>query len=72
MSKNGANATIRNAIQKIALHGIYNPRTDTLNGIGSIIGYVVAINTEGELAGTIDVQEYINSTSGGTDEKPYG
>lgn len=70
MSKNttptmNSNAIIRKSIQKIALHGIYNYKTNTIKGIGQIVGYVVAINTDGDLAGTIDVQEYSNTAVGG-------
>lgn len=66
MSKNvtpsmSSNAAIRKSIQKIALHGIYNFKNNVINGIGQITGYVVAINTEGDLAGTVNVQEYSNS-----------
>lgn len=62
-----SNAIIRKSIQKIALHGIYNFKTNAVNGIGQITGYVVGINTEGDLAGTINVQEYINTAHSNED-----
>ena len=43
----GSNTTIREAIQKIALHGIVNPKTDQLYDVGQIVGYVSDIHTDG-------------------------
>lgn len=54
-----SNQTIREAIRKIAWRNMVNKTTGAVNGTGKITGYVAKINTEGELAGTIDVQEYI-------------
>ena len=72
MSKNvtptmSSNAIIRKSIQKIALHGIYNFKTNAVKGIGQITGYVVGINTDGDLAGTINVQEYTNDVHNNED-----
>jgi hypothetical protein len=53
------NQTIREAIQKIAWRNMINRDTGAVNGTAKVTGYVAKINTEGELAGTIDVQEYI-------------
>lgn len=53
-----SNIAIRDAIQKISRHGLVNPHTNTVRGSEKITGYVAKIHTEGELAGTIDVQEY--------------
>lgn len=52
------NHTIREAIQKIALHGVVNPSTGAIRNNEKTSGYVVKIHTDGELAGTIDVQEF--------------
>lgn len=52
------NVTIREAIKKIAWRNMMNRDTGAINGTGKITGYVAKINTDGELAGTIDVQEY--------------
>lgn len=58
----GSNQVIREAIQKIALHGIINPRTKTTYADSQYAGCVVAIHGEDEqdesLRGTIDVREY--------------
>lgn len=56
----GSNATIREAIQRIALHGIAD-KAGKLYDVGQIVGYVKAIHLDGEFAGTIDVQEYVSS-----------
>lgn len=56
-----ANVRIREAIQKIALHGVINPKTNTAYGDEYLSGYVVAVHTEGENAGTVDVKEFPNS-----------
>ncbi|MDR1089840.1 MAG: hypothetical protein LBL79_02085 [Prevotella sp.] len=55
----GSNQSIREAIQKIALHGLVNPSTGTVHDTAKITGYVAKIHTDGDLAGTIDVQEYL-------------
>ena len=48
---------LRNAIESIAQSGIKSP-DGTLRGTKKILGYVCAINVEGEYAGTVDVQEF--------------
>ena len=54
-----SNEAIRDSIQKIALHGFINRETGAIRNVGNIVGYVAKIHTEGDLKGTIDVQEYI-------------
>ena len=54
-----SNQTIREAIRKIAWRNMVNSSTGSVNGTAKVTGYVAKINTEGELAGTIDVQEYV-------------
>lgn len=54
------NQAIREAIQKIAWRNMINKDTGAVNGTAKVTGYVAKINTEGDLAGTIDVQEYVN------------
>ena len=54
------NQTIREAIQKIALHGVADPATGVIRNSGKTTGFVAKIHTDGELAGTIDIQEYYN------------
>lgn len=66
------NRTIREAIQKIAWRNMMSRDTGAVNGTGKITGYVAAINTEGELAGTINVQEYVNLAVGDSEEAPMG
>jgi hypothetical protein len=61
------NQTIRESIQRIALHGIVNPATGAVKDSARITGYVVKVHTEGDLAGTVDVQEY-SSFATATDE----
>ena len=56
----GSNDAIKKAIQRIALHGVANRDTGIVRNTEKITGYVVKIHTEGDLAGTIDVQEYVN------------
>ena len=58
-----SNEMIRQAIREIALRGLVSPRTNAVNGAGRIAGYVVKINTAGDLAGTIDVQEYVQGVN---------
>ena len=48
---------ISSAINAIAKKGITDPN-GAIRGTQKIIGYVCAIKEEGELAGTVDVQEY--------------
>lgn len=52
--------TIIDQIQKIARHGIIDQRTGAIHGTERIVGYVAKIHDSGELAGTVDVQEYID------------
>lgn len=59
-SEQGSRQAIFEAIRKIALHGVVNPKTGAAHYTGKVTGYVAAIHTEGELAGTIDVQEYLD------------
>lgn len=66
------NRTIREAIQKIAWRNIMNRETGALKGTGKISGYVAKINTEGDLAGTIDVQEYITLPIEETEDTKIG
>ena len=53
-----SNTTIREAIKKIAWQNMVSKKTGAINGTGKVTGYVAKINTEGDLAGTVDVQEY--------------
>ena len=46
-------------IQEIAQHGVRDPKTGAVHGTERTVGYVAKIHEEGELAGTIDVQEFI-------------
>lgn len=68
----GSNRVIREAIKKIALHGLVNSKTGGIRNAGLITGYVAKIHVEGELAGTIDVQEFVNTAVSGVDEKKVG
>ena len=54
------NQKIKEAIQRIALHTFVNKNTQTVRNSDKITGYVAKIHTEGELAGTVDVQKFIN------------
>lgn len=54
-----SNQSIRESIERIAHHKLMNSK-NTIKGTRKITGYVAKINTDGELAGTIDVQEYLN------------
>lgn len=65
MDKNYKNPTvfsdapvIREAIQAIAWKGVVDPKTMAPYSSRKITGYVAKIHTDGELAGTVDVQEY--------------
>lgn len=68
----GSNATIREAIQRIALHGIVNPRTGAPYESPQVFGYVKAIHTDGDNAGTIDVQEYVDSAIAASENPDAG
>ena len=77
MSKNkhndiSCNQTIREAIQKIAWRGIVNRDTGAVKGTAKISGYVAKIHTDGELAGTIDVQEYVQLAIEETEDAKMG
>ena len=65
-----ANQEIRNAVRQIALRGLVNQQTKEIRGTGRICGYVAKIHTEGDLAGTIDVQEFLDDR--GTEEAKLG
>ena len=67
----GSNATIREAIQKIALHGIAN-KEGKLYDVGQIVGYVKEIHLSGDFAGTIDVQEYVGSVIEASENEEAG
>lgn len=67
-----SNQVIREAIQKIALHGLVNSSTNTIRDTGKTVGFVAKIHTDGELAGTIDVQEYYSLSMEENDEKKIG
>lgn len=67
-----SNQIIRTAIKKIALHGLVNKSTGAVYGTGKIVGYVAKIHSDGALAGTIDVQEYVQLAISETDETPMG
>lgn len=54
----GNTEEIRRAIQSIALRGFVNDATGAVKGTNKIVGFVAKIHKDGELAGTVDVQEY--------------
>lgn len=54
-----SNQSIRESIERIAHHKLMDSK-NIIKGTRKITGYVAKINTDGELAGTIDVQEYLN------------
>nr|DAV91215.1 MAG TPA: hypothetical protein [Caudoviricetes sp.] len=66
------NQTIREAIQKIALRGIVHQGSNSLKGTEKITGYVAKIHKDGDLAGTIDVQEYVQLAVDETEETKMG
>lgn len=47
-------------IQQIARHGMMDSKTGAIHGTERTVGYVAKIHEDGELAGTIDVQEFID------------
>lgn len=57
-----SHTAIRESIEKIA-HRPLMTAHGVLKGTRKITGFVVKINTEGKLAGTIDVQEYLSNTN---------
>lgn len=61
-TKNEAQTGSKNlfdAIQEIARHGMMDSKTGAVHGTERIVGYVAKIHEDGELAGTVDVQEFI-------------
>ena len=46
-------------IQQIARHGMMDEKTGAVHGTERTVGYVAKIHEDGELAGTVDVQEFI-------------
>lgn len=58
-----ANEAIYEAIRKIALHKLVNPKNNVIKNTSRISGYVTKIHTDenDELYGTVDVQEYNDS-----------
>lgn len=68
-----SNQIIREAIRKIALHGLVDPSTNAVHGTGRTAGFVKKIHTDenDELFGTVDVQEYssIAQNANGEDVK---
>jgi hypothetical protein len=66
------NQSIREAIQRIALHGVVDPSTGIVRDSAKVTGYVVKIHTDGEFAGTIDVQEFVNLSIKGNDDVKIG
>lgn len=67
-----SNQIIRETIQKISRHGLFNPANNTLRGTERIAGWVAKIHTEGDLAGTIDVQEFATSSINSSDDVKIG
>lgn len=53
-----ANSAIYDAIRQIAFHKLINPRNQVMKNTSKITGYVVKVHTDGDLCGTVDVQEY--------------
>lgn len=72
VSNLAANQTIREAIQKISRRGIIDPNTNVVRNTGKIVGYVAKINADGELAGTVDVQEYTSIAQENNDDLKIG
>ena len=67
-----SNQTIREAIQRIAWRNMLNRDTGSVNGTAKITGYVAKIHTEGDLAGTVDVQEYVTLAVEETEDVKMG
>lgn len=66
------NQTIREAIQKIALHTVVNSSTGIVKDSAKITGYVAKVHVDGELAGTIDVQEFTNLAIDSNEDRKIG
>lgn len=64
--------TIREAIRKIAFRGVLNGNTGSVRGTEKVSGYVAKIHTDDDLAGTIDVQEFIGQQTDETQELGIG
>lgn len=64
--------SIYDAIRAIALHGLVDPRTNALKNVGQTVGYVAKIHTDGDLAGTVDVQEFDNQPVEGEEDSKIG
>lgn len=64
--------SLHDAIRRIALRGYIDSQTGSIKGIGQTTGYVVKIHTDGDLIGTIDVQEFDNQPFEGEEEKRIG
>jgi hypothetical protein len=67
-----SNQVIREAIQKIALRGVIDPSTGAVRDTAKFTGYVVKIHTDGEFAGTVDVQEYSSFSIAEDDNRRIG
>lgn len=67
-----SNQIIRETIQKISRHGLFNPVNNALRGTERIAGWVAKIHTDGDLAGTIDVQEFATSSINSSDDVKIG
>lgn len=67
-----SNQTIKEAIRKIAWRGMVNNDTGAIKGTGKVSGYVAKIHTDGDLAGTIDVQEYVSLAVDESEEMNMG
>lgn len=68
ISRVGSNQKIKDAIQKIALHTLVNAE-GAVNGTERVAGFVAKIHKSGDLAGTIDVQEFSSVEWGDPDTK---
>lgn len=66
------NQAIYEAIQKIARHGLVNKSTGAIRDSERVTGYVAKIHMEGDLVGTIDVQEYVGLSISGDKDKKIG
>lgn len=57
-----ANESIYESIRQIAFHKLISPRTNAMKNTQKVSGYVVKVHTDSddELCGTVDVQEYLS------------
>lgn len=67
-----SNQIIRETIQKISRHGLVHPVTGVVKGTNKITGFVAKIHTDGDLAGTIDVQEFTTLSMANNDDVQIG